>query len=153
MKIYTLEAEQLLPITPERAWQFLSDPKNLAVITPPDMGFHITGFDGKPMYPGQIITYTVKGLPFVPMTWVTEITHVKEGAYFVDEQRFGPYAMWHHKHHIEAVPGGVKMSDLIHYALPMGPLGSLAHSLFIKKRLGQIFSFRERKLEALFGKL
>ena len=153
MKIYTLQTEQILPISPEEAWAFLSSPDNLSKITPPDMGFKIISWDQKPMYAGQVICYTVNGLPFIPMTWVTEITHVSEGAYFVDEQRFGPYRLWHHKHFLEAVPEGVKMTDLIHYALPLGIAGRIMHKIFIKRRLSDIFLFRKRKLETLFGKI
>jgi ligand-binding SRPBCC domain-containing protein len=151
MKIYTINTVQDLPVTPETAWEFLSDPGNLQKITPPDMGFRITSYDGKSMYPGQIISYTLKGLPFVPMTWVTEITHVEPGKYFVDEQRFGPYTMWHHKHFIERIDDGVRMTDTVHYVLPGGYIGQFAHKLFIRKRLAAIFAYRETALIKLFG--
>jgi ligand-binding SRPBCC domain-containing protein len=88
----------------------------------------------------------------IPLFWMTEITHVKEGEYFVDEQRFGPYALWHHQHHFRPIAGGVEMTDLIHYKIPLGWLGDIANSLFVKKELEQIFSFRYRKVEEMFGK-
>ncbi|MGR6087366.1 MAG: SRPBCC family protein [Arcticibacter sp.] len=154
MKIYELEKTQKLPISIEKAWDFLSSPANLSKITPPYMGFEITsGFKGEKMYAGQIINYLVKPVAGIPMRWTTEITHVHEPHYFVDEQRFGPYVMWHHKHFLKAIPEGVEMRDLIHYALPLGPLGSLANTLFVKKQLNDIFTYRKFVLEEMFGKV
>ncbi len=103
------------------------------------------------MYAGMIIEYTVRPVLGIPLHWVTEITHVQEPEYFVDEQRFGPYALWHHKHFIRPVEGGVEMEDVVHYKLPLGWLGKLAHMLFVKRQLRQIFDFREKKLTELFG--
>ncbi|MFC4097843.1 SRPBCC family protein [Euzebyella saccharophila] len=151
MKLYQLYSKQDLPISKGQAWEFLSDPKNLKVITPDHMGFHILSGADRPMFQGQIIQYKVSPFPAVNTRWVTEITHVKEGEYFVDEQRFGPYALWHHKHFIKEIEGGVEMEDIIDYKLPMGILGQLAHPLLVKKQLRQIFSFREQKLIELFG--
>lgn len=154
MKIFELEKTQQLPISIEQAWEFLSSPSNLAKITPPYMGFEITsGFKGEKMYSGQVISYFVKPVAGIPLRWVTEITHVNEPNYFVDEQRFGPYTFWHHKHFLKAIPGGVEMRDLIHYALPLGPLGSLANTLFVKKQLNDIFTYRKFVLEEMFGKM
>jgi ligand-binding SRPBCC domain-containing protein len=149
--IYTLDAEQTLPITMNEAWTFLSTPANLAKITPSHMGFVITSNDVAAMYPGQIITYNIGILPGIVTGWVTEITHVEPGRYFVDEQRFGPYAMWHHEHWIEPLEGGVRMKDRVSYKLPLGPLGHLAQP-FIKRQLTEIFSFRKSALEKLFPK-
>ncbi len=105
------------------------------------------------MYAGQVISYTVRPLAGIPMTWVTEITHVNTPNYFVDEQRFGPYAFWHHQHFLKEVPGGVEMRDIVHYALPLGLLGRLANSLLVKNKLQKIFDFRHKKLESLFGRI
>ncbi|MCB9307124.1 MAG: SRPBCC family protein [Lewinellaceae bacterium] len=153
MAVYTLKRVQRLPIPVEKAWTFFSSPRNLKEITPPYMGFHITSdpdfLDG--MYPGQVITYTVKPLLGIPLYWMTEITHVELGKYFVDEQRAGPYALWHHQHHFKAVQGGVEMTDLLHYRLPLGPLGELANLLFVRRQLEKIFDFRREKLKAMFG--
>ncbi len=151
MKLYQLYSKQSLPITQQQAWDFLSDPANLKVITPEHMGFNILSGADRPMFPGQIIQYKVS--PFLGYTtkWVTEITHVKEGEYFVDEQRFGPYALWHHKHFLQSIKGGVLMEDIIDYKIPFGILGQLAHPILIKKQLKEIFSFREQKLIDLFG--
>ncbi len=151
MKLYRLHTIQDLPISKDQAWDFLSDPKNLKTITPDYMGFNIlSGADHK-MFPGQIIQYIVTPVAGIPTKWVTEITHVKEGEYFVDEQRFGPYALWHHKHFIESIPGGVRMEDIVDYKLPFGVLGQLVHPILVKPKLKEIFEFRKQKLIELFG--
>lgn len=142
-KVYTLQTEQFIPISLAEAWDFFSSPANLAKITPAHMGFHIISrHHGEKMYAGQIIEYTVKPLLGIPLYWMTEITHVQEGSYFVDEQRFGPYVMWHHQHHFKEVTGGVMMTDIVHYKIPLGFLGDIAHWLFVKKQLKGIFDFR-----------
>lgn len=151
MKLYQLCSKQYLPISQKEAWDFLSSPKNLAVITPDYMGFDILSGGDRPMFPGQIIQYKVSPFPFYSTKWVTEITHVKQGEYFVDEQRFGPYSLWHHKHFIKTVKGGVEMEDIIDYKLPFGLLGQMAHPIVVKKQLQKIFSYREQKLIELFG--
>lgn len=153
MKLYQLHSKQALPISVDEAWSFLSRPENLAVITPPHMGFHILSKDTKKMFPGQIIQYNVSPFPNYTTRWVTEITHVKEGEYFVDEQRFGPYALWHHKHFLKPIVGGVEMEDIIDYKIPFGILGQLANRIIVKKQLLTIFKFRENKLAELFGKI
>ena len=153
MKLYQLHAKQALPIAKDTAWQFLSDPKNLKEITPSHMGFHILSGADRPMFQGQIIQYIVKPLPGYATKWVTEITHVKAGEYFVDEQRFGPYALWHHKHFLSPVDGGVLMEDLIDYKIPFGFLGQLLQPILVKEQLKSIFEYREAKLIELFGKL
>lgn len=153
MKLYQLHAKQYLPITKKEAWDFLSDPKNLKVITPDHMGFHILSGADKQMYPGQIIQYIVRPFPLITTRWVTEITHVKEGRYFVDEQRFGPYALWHHKHFIKEIPEGVEMEDIIDYKLPFGPLGNMVHPILVKKQLKKIFEYRELELANMYGKI
>jgi ligand-binding SRPBCC domain-containing protein len=153
MAVYTLKRTQRLPISLEQAWHFFSSPANLKEITPPYMGFDITS-DPRfllKMYPGQVITYTVKPVLGIPLFWMTEITHVEEGRFFVDEQRVGPYKIWHHQHHFEAMEGGVEMTDLVHYQLPLGPLGDLAQRVFVRRQLNEIFDYRFKKLEGLFG--
>lgn len=153
MKLYQLHSKQALPISKKEAWDFLSNPANLKVITPEHMGFHILSGTDRPMFPGQIIQYKVSPFPGYTTKWVTEITHVNEGNYFVDEQRFGPYALWHHKHFIKEIDGGVEMEDIIDYKIPFGILGQLAHPLIVKKQLIEIFKHREQKLKELFGTL
>ena len=151
--LYSVHTKQKLPITLQQAWDFLSDPKNLAVITPPSMGFKTLSGDDRPMFAGQIIHYTVTPLLGIKVEWVTEITHVVSNNYFVDEQRFGPYTLWHHKHFLKEIPGGVEMEDIVHYKLPFGILGRLVHPFLVKPKLKEIFEFREKKLTALFGKM
>lgn len=153
MKLYQLHAKQSLPISKVMAWDFLSDPSNLKVITPDHMGFEILSGADRAMFPGQIIQYIVKPFPRYSTKWVTEITHVKKGEYFVDEQRFGPYALWHHKHFIKEIDGGVEMEDIIDYKIPFGIFGQLAHPLIVKKQLKQIFDYRENKLIEIFGEI
>ena len=153
MKLYQLHAKQGLPISKMQAWEFLSDPKNLKVITPEHMGFRIISGADRPMFAGQIIQYKVTPFSGFTMKWVSEITHVTQGEYFVDEQRFGPYALWHHKHFIKEIEGGVEMEDLIDYKIPFGFVGQWMQPLIVKKQLQQIFAFREAKLKELFGTL
>lgn len=151
--MYRLAAKQAFPINRQTAWEFLSNPANLSKITPPEMGFEILSGADRPMFPGQIIQYKVRPFPGFSTRWVTEITHVKEGSYFVDEQRFGPYSLWHHKHFINEVDGGIEMEDIIDYKLPLGILGKLAQPLIVKKQLVSIFKYREEQLISRFGSL
>lgn len=151
MKIYRLHTVQNIPISKQMAWDFLSDPNNLKVITPDYMGFHILSGADRPMFAGQIIQYIVTPVLGIKTKWVTEITHVNEDVYFVDEQRFGPYSLWHHKHFIREIPGGVEMEDIVDYKLPFGILGQLLHPLLVKPKLEEIFNYRKQRLIELFG--
>jgi ligand-binding SRPBCC domain-containing protein len=154
MGFYQLHKTQKIPATIEQVWDFISSPANLKKITPESMGFNITSkMLSEKMYPGMIISYKVSPVFGIKMTWVTEITHVKEKEYFVDEQRVGPYSMWHHEHKIEAIEGGVLMTDIVSYKPPFGFLGSIANSVLIKKQLKEIFDYRIIAVEKLFGKL
>lgn len=150
--LHTLARTQILPLTLGKAWEFFSAPCNLGEITPAWLGFRITCGTPEPMYAGQILTYTVQALPGLQMSWITEITHVREPHFFVDEQRLGPYAFWHHQHRFHEVPEGARMEDVVNYALPLGPLGDMVHRLFVKRRLEDIFDFRAKALERMFGK-
>ncbi|OIP02860.1 MAG: hypothetical protein AUJ98_00040 [Bacteroidetes bacterium CG2_30_33_31] len=148
MAFYQLIKIQQVPTTINEIWDFISSPSNLKEITPEHMGFIVTGDTGKEkMYPGMIITYKVSPLLGIKLNWVTEITQVKDKEYFVDEQRIGPYSMWHHEHKIEAVEGGVLMTDIVTYQPPMGILGAIGNMLFIKKQLQDIFEYRSMVLE------
>lgn len=151
MKLYQLSRTQYLPISLEAAWQFFSSPNNLRLITPASLNFTITSDLPAKMYAGQLISYQVSPFLGIPVQWVTEITHVREPYYFVDEQRFGPYRMWHHQHIFTMTERGVEMQDLVHYVLPMGILGQLLHEVMIRKRLEEIFDFRYRILTERFG--
>lgn len=149
--MYQYTSKQELSTSMKEAWIFLSDPKNLKRITPDYMGFDIISGADRSMFPGQIIQYRLTPILNIPFRWVTEITHVKEGVYFVDEQRFGPYTFWHHKHFIVKTSNGVIMEDIVDYKLPLGPLGWLAHKLFVRKKVKQIFDYREKALNEIFN--
>ena len=152
MKIYTLHKTQKLPISPEKAWEFLSNPKNLKIITPDYMSFNIVSPIDRPLYTGQIIQYIVTPLLGIKTKWVSEITHIEDKKYFVDEQMYGPYSLWHHKHFIKKLEGGVEMEDIIDYKVPLGILGQIMHPILVKPKLEEIFSYRQKKLIELFGK-
>jgi len=140
--VYRLYLEQVLNSSEQEVWQFFSNPENLNKLSPQEIAFSITSDTSNSMYKGQIITYKIQLFPLVKLKWVTEITHVEEGKYFVDEQRFGPYKMWHHEHHFIPQNGTVKMIDIVWFKLPFGVFGRLAYFLFIKKKITAIFNFR-----------
>ncbi|MEX0636744.1 MAG: SRPBCC family protein [Ferruginibacter sp.] len=150
-KVYSLKTAQVLPISLEKAWDFFSSPANLAEITPKNLGFNIISkHHGEKMYAGQIIEYKVSPVLGIPLYWMTEITHVEQHKYFVDEQRFGPYSLWHHQHHFREVSGGVEMTDIVHYKMPFWFLGDIANTLFVKKQLNDIFNYRFKAVEKIF---
>lgn len=151
MKVYLLKQTQILPLSLERAWQYFSNAANLPDLTPPWLKFEVQSELPERMYPGMIARYTVRPILGIPMQWVTEITQVEEKRYFIDEQRFGPYRFWHHQHHFREVVDGVEMTDLVHYALPLGPAGQLVHSLSVYAKLQDIFAYRRQVLEHRFG--
>ncbi len=152
MKVHVLQQSQQLPISLEEAWDFFSTPRNLDQITPKDLGFRITYSSSEKMVEGQIITYKIRIAPFIHLPWVTEIKSVKEPQSFIDTQLSGPYTLWHHLHQFTPNDQGVLMTDLVHYALPFGPLGSLVHGLFVRKKLISIFAYRKQLLTELFQK-
>jgi ligand-binding SRPBCC domain-containing protein len=151
MKIYTLNRVQILPVKIEQAWDFFTSPHNLSKITPSSMDFKVLSKNDGPIHPGMIIRYTVTPILGIPLNWVTEITHVEHQHLFVDEQRFGPYAFWHHLHKFKEVEEGVEMEDMVHYALPFGLIGAAAHELLVKNKLNEIFDFRTKVLREIFG--
>lgn len=151
MKLYRLYCRQSLPIDLQTCWDFFSDPVNLRDITPASLDFRITSELPERMYAGMIISYRIRPLSGLDVTWTTEITHVREPFFFVDEQRFGPYRFWHHQHHFRPIEGGVEMVDEVHYALPLGILGSMLNQLMVEGKLKDIFSYRCRVLEQHFG--
>jgi ligand-binding SRPBCC domain-containing protein len=153
MKIYTIKQTQFLPITVREAWDFFSSPKNLTKMTPKEMGFDIVYISGgEKTYAGQIMRYKLSILKGFKFDWMTEITHVHEPHYFVDEQRFGPYALWHHQHHFKEVAGGIEMTDEVNYAVPFGFIGRLANWLFVARKLNAIFAYRFAILKKYFVK-
>ena len=150
-KVHSLKVEQKIPAGLDEVWGFISSPKNLKEITPEYMGFDIlTKEDISTMYQGMIINYIVRPVMGIPMHWTTEITTVEDRHYFIDEQRFGPYALWHHKHFLQPIDGGVLMTDLVHYKLPFGWIGNLGLP-YVKSKLRGIFDFRFKALEQKFG--
>lgn len=150
--LYQISTKQLIKSNLNTVWDFISSPKNLSLITPSYMNFEILSISGgEKMHSGQLIEYKVRPLLNIPMYWVTEITHVKELEYFVDEQRFGPYSFWHHKHFIKETTEGIEMIDSVHYKVPMGFIGDIGNAVFIKKQLSGIFDYRFRKINELFN--
>jgi len=150
--MFYLEKKILVPISLEECWNFFSSPRNLSVITPDYLGFEIISPNNiDHMYEGLMINYTVKPLLGLKMEWVTEITKVNDKKFFIDEQRIGPYKLWHHEHHFEETKDGVLMTDMVFYCLPLGILGKIAHKLFVAKQLEGIFDYREKKIREVFG--
>lgn len=146
-----LERVQSIPATLESAWNFFSRPENLALITPPWLGFRlISPPASEPIYPGQLLSYRLRPLLGVPIRWTSEITHCREPYLFVDEQRFGPYRFWQHQHHFRPIPGGIEVRDLVHYRLPFGPFGLLAAGP-VQRRLRAIFDYRQHAVQAHFA--
>lgn len=147
-KVYSFKTLQVLPISLNEAWSFFSNPANLQSITPGHLGFKIiSAHHGEAMYAGQVIEYQVKPVLGIPLYWMTEITHVSDKKYFIDEQRFGPYSLWHHQHHFKETDRGVEMTDIVHYKLPFWFLGDIANVLFVKRQLKEIFDHRYRVVE------
>ena len=151
MKIKALETTCIIPSDMETVWEFFSNPKNLNAITPPELKFEIlSDLEGKKMYSGMIIRYNIKPMLNIPMSWTTEITHCADHHFFVDEQRFGPYAFWHHQHIFKSVPEGVEMTDIVHYAVGWGILGKIASWIYVDRQLQHIFEYRNREIKKIF---
>ena len=149
--VHSIRRQQFVPVPLARVWDYFSNAGNLAAITPDYMRFRVTSGDlPDVVYPGQVITYTVRPLLGIPLFWMTEITAVSPGHSFVDEQRRGPYKMWHHQHLFFEQDGGTLMQDIVHYELPFWILGEAAHALFVRRQLEGIFEFRRKKVEELF---
>lgn len=152
-KVGRLVAKQKLPISIDEAWAFFSDPKNLSKITPKQLNFNILFGADKSIFSGQIIQYKVSPLPFYRTTWVTEITHAEAPNYFVDEQRYGPYDFWHHKHFFTSIPEGVEIEDIVDFKVPFGRIGKIFSKRLIRKELQKIFNFRNQQLKTMFGQV
>jgi ligand-binding SRPBCC domain-containing protein len=154
MKPYTIHFTQKMPISLEKAWDFFSSPLNLSKITPESMKFVVTSdyTEQTKMYEGMIITYKVSPLLGIKMDWMTEITTVKDKEYFIDEQRFGPFKFWHHEHHFEEIDGGVLMTDKLTYGIPFGIFGRLANTIIVAKQTQEIFDYRVKAVDEMFGK-
>lgn len=145
-KIHSFSRTQVIATDIGRAWEFISTPANLDAITPPDMSFEIVTEVPEKMYDGLLIEYRV-GIPFLgKQSWLTELKHIREGHSFVDEQRIGPYKLWYHYHEISEVDGGVRFIDQVNYVMPFGPCGAIAHAIYVKKQLNQIFDYRKEAM-------
>jgi ligand-binding SRPBCC domain-containing protein len=146
------EFKQIIPGNIDSVWDFFSSPKNLSKITPTGMSFEITSMPDGEMYPGMFISYKVKPILGIKMNWVTEITHVENKRFFIDEQRVGPYSIWHHEHHFNETENGVLMHDILYYRIPFGILGEIVDFLFVKQKVSRIFEFRKNAISGLFKK-
>lgn len=149
--MHRLLASQVLPIDGATAWDFFADPRNLLAITPPELALVPIADPGDTTVAGQIIVYRVRIAPLLRCTWVTEITHCTPPQAFVDEQRFGPYRLWHHRHTFTAVSDGVRCDDQVHYVVPGGPLAPAIHRWAVRPQLQRIFAYRARALADRFG--
>ena len=151
MAVHELRKTQFIQKPLDEVWRFFSNPLNLSAITPGYMQFTVTSeIQSGEIYPGQVITYKVSPLLGIPLFWMTEITHVLPRRMFVDEQRKGPYKLWHHQHHFEEKGDGVLMTDIVHYEAPFWVLGDLATRLFLKSQLEDIFEFRRNRIDEIF---
>lgn len=153
-RTYRIHAKQFLPVSVEQAWDYFSRSENLQYITPASLGLRVTSApQEEPVYAGQIIEYTLRPVLGIPLYWMTEITHVEHQRFFADEQRFGPYSFWHHQHHFREVSGGVEMTDMVHYRVPLGWLGDLANSLFVARQLNTLFAYRSEVIPSILKAL
>ena len=153
MAAHSIKTVQKIPASLNEVWDFFATSSNLDAITPGDVKFKIISkHHGDKIYPGQVIEYKVSPIFNIPLYWMTEITHVKQSEYFIDEQRKGPYSLWHHQHHFKEIDGGVEMTDIVHYKNPLGIIGEIANGLFVKGQLKKIFEYRFSKVEEIFGK-
>lgn len=153
MSFHQFKREQFFDKPKAELWEFISKPENLKKIAPDYMNFDITSeYESGKMYEGMIISYKVAPLLGIKTIWVTEITHVKPGNYFVDEQRVGPFALWHHQHFLEEKEGGTLMSDIVSYKPPFGILGEIANRIIIQQKLKKIFDYRQEVLSNIFKK-
>ena len=152
-KLYHLHYAQKFPVSQDEVWDFISNPENLALITPSEVGFEILNRHlVQKMYEGLVIHYRIRPLWGIPLSWVSVIPHFAPPGFFADEQKYGPYKFWHHQHFLHPIEGGVEMTDVIHYQMPMGFLGDWLHSFLVRKKLKRIFEFRKQKLEEKFGR-
>lgn len=149
--IHVLRREQVVKAPMERIWAFFSDPHNLNTLTPPDLSFRIVSETADRMYEGQMIEYRVSFMKGIWSKWLTEITHVSDRAYFVDEQRIGPYKLWHHEHWFIPEGESIRLVDKVTFVVGFGPIGDLLALLWIRRKLNHIFDYRLKKTAELFG--
>lgn len=153
MSTYTLCRETLIRASLHEVWTFFSSPHNLGRITPKYMDFRVTHCPDVPeIYTGMEIAYEIRPVLGIPLQWLTLIRDVQAPYTFTDVQLKGPYRSWVHIHTFREELEGVHMSDEITYALPLGMLGQLAHSLFVRRQLEYIFDYRTRVIRDFFKK-
>lgn len=151
MKLERLHTVQRLPIQIEEAWDFFTSPKNLRLITPPWLDFRLISDPPEYMHPGTIVASEIRPLPGISLKWISEITHIRPPHFYITEQRFGPFKMWHHEHHFKAHEEGIEIEDIVMYGLYLGPLGALVHDLYVRKKLHEVFTYRAQAIEKRFG--
>ncbi|NTU58285.1 MAG: SRPBCC family protein [Chlorobiaceae bacterium] len=145
---------QKLPVSIDKAWDFFSIPANLARITPPEMMFRVTAGSGdKPIHEGMILSYILYPFMMLPVQWTTEIVRVSKPDSFEDRQLEGPYEQWNHRHEFRAIEGGVEMTDIVEYRLPMEGFGDLVDALIVGRRLDEVFEYRRRKTGEILGRI
>lgn len=152
MKMYRLSNTQKLPISLDEAWEFLSNPTQLENITTDELSFQKLHDIPDKMYEGMLMQLRLKPFLGIPIDWLTEITHIKEKEYFIDEQRVGPFRFWHHEHRVLPIEGGVEIQDTVHYVMPFSIFGRFVHWLFLRKQVENIFIYREETMEKVFGR-
>jgi ligand-binding SRPBCC domain-containing protein len=150
VKIHRLDREQFIPRPLPEVFEFFSRARNLEALTPPFLRFEVITPEPIEMRPGALITYRLH-LHGISLNWVTQIEAWEERRSFVDRQLNGPYSLWHHRHDFEARDGGTLVSDHVHYGLPLGPLGEIAHALLVKQDLRTIFDFRQDAVRQQLG--
>lgn len=151
MAIYKLHRKQIVEGTLQECWDFFSNPKNLSTITPPWLEFKVLSELPDEIYPGMMIKYRVRPLWGIPVKWLTEIAHVNPLKSFVDEQRVGPYRLWHHEHCFRQIKSNqVEIEDIVHYVLPLGVFGALTHPILVAPKLEEIFSYRAETISRIF---
>ena len=151
MKLHRIHLKQVIPISMSEAWEFFSNPVNLSKITPPWLKLKVISDIPKSMHSGMIISYRITPMASISVLWVSEITHVEAPIYFVDEQRLGPFRFWHHQHMFREVGRNVEIQDIVHYAMPLGPIGEMVYSVSVHKKVDSIFDFRQKALERMLS--
>lgn len=153
MKLERIQTIQRLPIQIEEAWDFFTSPKNLSLITPHWLDYRLNLDPPEYLHPGTIISASIRPIPVISTSWISEITHIRPPQFYITEQRVGPFKLWHHEHHFRAIDEGVEIEDIIMYGMHFGMIGSFVHNVYLRKRLHEIFSYRAQTLEQRFGSL
>ena len=151
MKLERIQTIQRLPIQVEEAWDFFTSPGNLSLITPPWLDYRLSSNPPEYMHPGTLYSAQIRPFPGISMQWITEITYIRPPSLFITDQRVGPFKVWHHEYHFREHADGVELEDIVQYGLPLGPIGSLVHDLYVRRKLHEVFTYRAQSLERRFG--